>query len=108
MTRPCQSNLSIALACPAKPIRFFPLFALSTYKGPFNKDQCTLLSYLAEGHHCFLNSNFPSLSINFTETTVLDQGPNSWDSACQIQPLTPACQIKRHGKRQRNEIYYTS
>jgi hypothetical protein len=26
------------------------------------------------------------------------QGPNSWDSICQVWPPAPKCQIKRHGE----------
>jgi hypothetical protein len=32
------------------------------------------------------------------ETRVSHPRPNSWVSTCQIWPLTPKCQIKRHGK----------
>jgi hypothetical protein len=34
------------------------------------------------------------------------QGPNSWDSTCQVRTLAPICQVKRHGVRQRKEIYH--
>jgi hypothetical protein len=34
-------------------------------------------------------------------------GPNSWDSTWQVWPLAPKRQIKRHGDRQRKEVYYT-
>jgi hypothetical protein len=30
----------------------------------------------------------------------------SWDSTCQLWPLTPICQIKRHSEGQRKEVCY--
>jgi hypothetical protein len=35
-------------------------------------------------------------------------GPNSWDSTCQGWSLLPLHQIKRHGKEQRKEVYYSA
>jgi hypothetical protein len=34
------------------------------------------------------------------------QNPNSWDSTFQMQSLVSTHKIKRHGERQRREIYY--
>jgi hypothetical protein len=36
------------------------------------------------------------------------QGPKSWDSTCQICPLAPIHQKKRHNEGQRKEIYCTA
>jgi hypothetical protein len=85
MTRPCQSNLSITLAHPEKTAQIFPDLALSIYKDPFNKDQAPetpVLLSLGRGHHCFLYSDFPLLSINFTTFLSLARVLLMWNAKC--------------------------
>jgi hypothetical protein len=56
--------------------------------------------------------NFHGMSSRFSLRNYLimklefwNEGPNSWDSTCQVQPPTPIHQIKRHGEGKERRLH---
>jgi hypothetical protein len=49
-----------------------------------------------------------NIGVQCYEIGVLDPGNNSWDSICQVCPLNPISEIKRHGKELRKEVCYAT